>query len=1332
MRLRNFVLLCVTILAIGTVNARQLSADEALARINGTTSNNRIKKLARTASMQLAYTAATNGEQHYYVFNTADEQGFVILSADDLVPAVIGYVEGGSFSIDDMPPAMQWYLDGIERQIERSIHTGVPMYTSLKNAADRPTISPMVTTTWGQSDPYNMLCPTVSGADGPSPSGCVATSMAQVMNFHKWPAKGKGTVNYISKTNSVHISEDLSSVSYDWGHMVDHYGYYYTEGVNNTWKKVTVSSGTTQKLAVAQLMYHCGIATSADYKASSTAIATSNIPVALYNNFSYDAGLHDLQRTFFSDEEWETLVYNELATGRPLIYGGTTDGGSGHSFVFDGYKEGYFHINWGWNGRPDGWFLITGDDPLRPTYQGVGGSESGHDPFVNSQHMIIGIQKPVEGSVPYASIIAKKGVTVMNSDGTKTVSKVEKGVKYKVSGTLTTKSNGKASFTLGVAMTSLTTGKITYISSSTINDVATDKTYSAFYFTVPSGMADDKYAICPVFKNLAESNPQWQPVLYPNDMDYPTVQIGSLSVTMTEPGTTYIDGTQYYTIGSVGELYWFANEVNANKNNTINAVLTADIVVNDSVLDSDGTANSKLMYDWTPIGQDTNYKYGGIFDGKGHTISGLYYAAAGTVYYKGLFGRCDGATIRNVGLLDSYLESTNYAASISGFAKNTTFLNCYSTATVTLTGTTDNAPLYIGGLCAQNSGSTFTNCYFAGKIVADAATSTDHVRNISTSGTIKNCYYLVASATTSAEATGTTPVTASDFKSGKVTYMLNEGKTENVTWYQSIGRDNFPVLISKGNDTVYAGYKNCSQATPSYANTPLNETPGHQGPSVNGFINCEICGKTGYETPQMDADGYYLIANAGNLYWFADMVNANSHTDACARLTADIVINEHVLNADGSLNGTPERQWTPIGKSSSLVYSGTFDGQGHTISGLYYKGTSTRIGLFGTLAGTVKNVGLVDSYLTTDKQIIGGICGLATNLVSNGTEVAVASIQNCYNAATIYSNFTGSTPGMGGICGWIKLETPDTGTASKVTISNCYGRGSVSTSHDTKTYVNGVLGYSPASAVNIVNSYTLTSVATVKFSTGKTAAEFANGSVTASLNGGATTGLWAQNIAEEPFPTFGSDGITYARGTSGDKWAALCLPFDITVAGSSMKYYEVTGTDGNNLNVKELEQEAINGGTPFMVNVEGLDSITIKAADGTAYALTATDGNGLCGTISGEDINSGFYLDGDLFVNVAGYLATNGHALTLAPFTAYYAGTGITADALIITADKPLLGDANNDGEVNIGDFTAIANYILGERNPNFNTAVADVNNDGDINVGDLTALANIILSGGN
>ncbi len=181
-----------------------------------------------------------------------------------------------------------------------------------------------------------------------------------------------------------------------------------------------------------------------------------------------------------------------------------------------------------------------------------------------------------------------------------------------------------------------------------------------------------------------------------------------------------------------------------------------------------------------------------------------------------------------------------------------------------------------------------------------------------------------------------------------------------------------------------------------------------------------------------------------------------------------------------------------------------------------------------------------------------------------------------------------------------------------------------------------------------------------------------------------------------------------------------------------MKYYEVTGTDGNNLNVKELEQETIKGGTPFIVNIEGLDSITIKAADGTAYALTATDGNGLCGTIAGEDISSGFYLDGDLFVNVAGYLATNGHALTLSPFTAYYAGTGITADALIITADKALLGDANNDGEVNIGDFTAIANYILGERNPNFNTAVADVNNDGHINVGDLTALANISLSGGN
>ncbi|MGN0484952.1 MAG: hypothetical protein ACI4HI_15520 [Lachnospiraceae bacterium] len=191
--------------------------------------------------------------------------------------------------------------------------------------------------------------------------------------------------------------------------------------------------------------------------------------------------------------------------------------------------------------------------------------------------------------------------------------------------------------------------------------------------------------------------------------------------------------------------------------------------------------------------------------------------------------------------------------------------------------------------------------------------------------------------------------------------------------------------------------------------------------------------------PQTDTDGVYQISKAAELYWFAGLVNGTltdgteQNTSASAVLTADIVVNTGVLKADGTLadDVSSFTSWTSIG-NDSIQYVGKFDGQGHTISGLYFNNVSTRrVGLFGWLGenGEIKNVGVIDSYFN-GSWYVGGVCGY-----SNGT------ISGCYNAGTV----SGNGENVGGVCG----------KSNGGTISGCYNAGTVSSNDDS---VGGVCG----------------------------------------------------------------------------------------------------------------------------------------------------------------------------------------------------------------------------------------------------------------------------------
>lgn len=249
----------------------------------------------------------------------------------------------------------------------------------------REPIAPLLTTEWGQQDPYNLLCPEFyynSGRTEKCRAGCVAVSMAQVMNYYKYPSATQDKIaGYINLRiwmvglipHFATLSDIQAGTPLDWTEMQDRY-----EG-NET---------DSQRQAVAQLMLCCGQSVMMKYDRSSSG-SPYLIASALREKFGYPTSVRYVKREDYSDDEWEQLLYGELAAGRPVIYGGIKQDGGGHSFIIDGYEEPQlFHINWGSDGVANGYFPLNQLDPYR-----------GDDGYNLSQDAIIGLQPPTADNI---------------------------------------------------------------------------------------------------------------------------------------------------------------------------------------------------------------------------------------------------------------------------------------------------------------------------------------------------------------------------------------------------------------------------------------------------------------------------------------------------------------------------------------------------------------------------------------------------------------------------------------------------------------------------------------------------------------------------------------------------------------------------------------------------------------------------------------------------------------------------------------------------------------------------------------------------------------------
>ena len=352
--------------------------------------------------------------EYYYVFNASADNGYVIVSGDDRTPEILGYVERGSFDPDNIPENMQsWlqlYVDQIKYLDDNNVQVDKEKVKSRRKAnATRHSIPMIMRTKWNQGYPYNLTCPQYYKPDGTTAlpaSGCVATALAQVMNHYRYPAKTKVMIpsytnNYTlsnGSTKTVTVKAVPRNTAIDWDNMCDVYNGNQT-GVQDT--------------AVADLMKIIGTAVKMGYGAQSGAVFGKNVVTAFVNYFGYDDSAYMAERGDYTLDEWFDLVYSEIAAGRPVGFSGSSSGGA-HAFVLDGFDgEQLFHVNWGWGGGSDGWFLIG---ILNPGDNSGTGASSSSDGYSMGQNALCNLSLPDNVRVESTTCLTINDITVSGTN----------------------------------------------------------------------------------------------------------------------------------------------------------------------------------------------------------------------------------------------------------------------------------------------------------------------------------------------------------------------------------------------------------------------------------------------------------------------------------------------------------------------------------------------------------------------------------------------------------------------------------------------------------------------------------------------------------------------------------------------------------------------------------------------------------------------------------------------------------------------------------------------------------------------------------------------------
>ena len=546
----------------------------------------------------------------------------------------------------------------------------------------------------------------------------------------------------------------------------------------------------------------------------------------------------------------------------------------------------------------------------------------------------------------------------------------------------------------------------------------------------------------------------------------------------------------------------------------------------------------------------------------------------------------------------------------------------------------------VGGICGVNDGGSITNCSNSGDVSGSGDSSTvSGICGWNYGVSITNCYWLSGTAGAGiGGGNGTNEKVESktddQYASGEVAWLLN-GSSTNGPWRQNLTGTNIDKSPTLDPTHGVVGFSNGAYHNCTY--------------DVNGFCTCGS-----YEAATQDDAGTYQISNAGQLYWFAELVNGGQ-TTACAVLTTDITINSNVLGDNGALNGDGSNftQWTPIGDVNNK-YIGTFDGAGYSISGLYIDSDVKYAGLFGYIGtnGTVKNLALADSYINSSSKYsyVGGICGVNYD----------GSITSCSNNGDVTGSGDSST--VGGICGWSNGSITTSSNSGAVGggsyVGGICGRnwGSITTCSNSGavgggSYVGGICGQNWDS---ITNCYWLSGTAGEGIGSGggeatkKNAEDYATGEVAWLLNQWQDDDLnlngkvWA--VGKDGYPVLNgkSDNIvvklTFDTNTGKEEEQPIIRYGNVGDALPKVTLPEITGytfagwyndADCSGEQVTKIPDDATGDKTYYAKWTANVYTVTLNTNNGTINSGDVTSYTyGIGATLPTDVTRSGYTFDG--------------------------------------------------------------------------------------------------------
>jgi hypothetical protein len=446
-----------------------------------------------------------DADSYYYIFNAGENKGFVVVSGSDRTEQILGYTDSGNFDADSIPDNMKAWLQGYAdeiRYVENNLADDEAV-AGIQKA--RHAVAPLLSTLWNQGSPYNNLCPIYNNSDGTSSgkrssTGCVATALAQVIGYYKYPNQTVLEIPsyaFTSGGKSITMSAIPAGTAIDWANMSDTY---------------SSSNTSAQNSAVANLMLLVGTGCKMAYGSASGSWIEKYGPKLLRDYLGYDDAVQAVSRDKYTLDDWIDLIYNEVSNGRPVAYEGYSSAG-GHAFVLDGYdSDELFHVNWGWGGMDNGYFRISVLHPSSNT--GIGASNSS-DGYSMGQEAVIGVKLPdnVDDGVDESLQLSHRNISISGTS---------------ITTDYTNWSGGNGSFYMGIGVVG-TDGKITMLKSSSYamslsNNYSFSLTYSV------SGLSNGTYKIVPISRQSTSTI--WHTSLNP-DIEYIKAVVNNGSVTLT-------------------------------------------------------------------------------------------------------------------------------------------------------------------------------------------------------------------------------------------------------------------------------------------------------------------------------------------------------------------------------------------------------------------------------------------------------------------------------------------------------------------------------------------------------------------------------------------------------------------------------------------------------------------------------------------------------------------------------------------------------------------------------------------------------------------------------